>query len=585
MKWTLQFLIALKLLLFLAQLLIYCDGVDGEDYLQKKILTVEVETGSVRGSHDPPPPPQDPYPTSNSGAPSSEEIDNFLDSMNSLKSSKGLLFHPKMLEYGSSPVCIPTVSSFTITSSLDVDVELNSISADNPQFYPVLFQPQTLARRESVMIRILFLPFYTETASATLKISTSIGDYEYNIVGAPAYNSYRLHPFVGYRIPSGVPFEQPITIYNPHDEVLHIREIFTTEEFISLRGATPLDADVTSSGGATWQLEPGVERSIIHLSMGSSMPGFYSGYVHLKTDKDNIVIPVELQVLEGGLHASPEFIDFGVLTRAGDMSTVDLKLMNSGSRSVEIVEIVPIMPDPHLQIFGHANNRVIENGTEVVVASLAYSSALSSGKVSNKLLIVTNHSNPALATLEVPYEVSSVHGGIEYEFNDSLFTLSLQNMSNISNKKLASSAPGSNSDRKVQKKFIEGTGEPDDIRDMVLTNFYDAPLQILEVTSTTCPDVFFVHPVESNLSVDSLQKFSPIQVQFNRLVAHEMFKGKGILPKSCWLELQTNLSTVRFPLLVIDGSLDISSPMQVCFEYKINYLFDSTDFVLVDARE
>jgi hypothetical protein len=427
------------------------------------------------------------------------------------------------------------------------------------------------------------LPFYTETASATLKISTSIGDFDYNVVGAPAFNSYHLHPFVGYRIPSGVPFEQPITIYNPHKDVLHIREIFTTEEFISLRGATPLDAGASSSGGATWQLEPGVERSIIHLSMGSSIPGFYSGYVHLKTDKDNIVIPVELQVLEGGLHASPEFIDFGVLTRAGDMSTVDLKLMNSGLRSVEIVEIVPIMPDPHLQIIGYAKNRIIENGTEVVVASLAYSSALSSGKVSNKLLIVTNHSNPALATLEVPYEVSSVHGGIEYEFNDSLFTLSLQNMSSISNKKLASSAAASSPDRKIQKKFIEGTGEPDDIRDLVLTNFYDAPLQIIEVSSTSCPDVFFVQPLESNLSVDSLQKFSPIQVQFNRLVAQEMFKSKGTLPKSCWLEVQTNLSTVRFPLLVIDGSLDISSPMEVWCIY--NYVHECLTECVLDNGE
>lgn len=32
--------------------------------------------------------------------------------------------------------------------------------------------------------------------------------------------------------------EYPISIYNPYKEVLHIREIFTTEDFLSLKGAS-----------------------------------------------------------------------------------------------------------------------------------------------------------------------------------------------------------------------------------------------------------------------------------------------------------------------------------------------------------
>ena len=560
MKWVLRLLIAIKIILICGQWLIFCDGVDNGDYLHPNLN--KSEDVSIFGTRDQPPPPRDPFPSNNVAYPNSGGVDR-IGKVVAGQGGDGITFQPQILEYGSSPVCIPTVASFSISSTLDMDVELISISADDPQFYPVVFQSQTLGRRETVTIRILFLPFSAQAASATLTISTSIGVYQYSVVGAPAYNSYRLHPFVGYRVPSGVPFEQPITIYNPHKEVLHIREVFTTEEFISLRGATPLDVD-GPGGGTAWQVDPGEERSIIHVSMGAAAPGFYAGYVHLKTDKDNIVIPVDIQVLEGGLHASPETVDFGVLTREGEFSRVELKLLNSGSRPLEVLEILPVTPDASLQIVTSPHHHVIPNGTEVVVASLLYTCPLSSGKVSGTLLVVTNHSNPALAMLEISYEASSLHGGIEYDFRHSLFTLSLRNMSIGGNRRSAALLAA---EQKKSKNLMPYYGEPDDIRHVVLTNFYSAPLQILDVSSTTCPDVFFVAPVEPNLSMDSLEKSSAIQVQFNRVVAQEMFKHKGTLPKSCWLEVQTNLSTVRVPLLVMDGSLDVSSDTEVCSLY------------------
>eukprot|EP00602_Paraphysomonas_sp_CaronLab_P009929 CAMPEP_0185036516 /NCGR_PEP_ID=MMETSP1103-20130426/29610_1 /TAXON_ID=36769 /ORGANISM="Paraphysomonas bandaiensis, Strain Caron Lab Isolate" /LENGTH=2155 /DNA_ID=CAMNT_0027574075 /DNA_START=29 /DNA_END=6496 /DNA_ORIENTATION=- len=466
--------------------------------------------------------------------------------------SESLQFHPHILEYGSSPVCIPTVSTFTITSTLDEDIELVSIEADNPQFYPVLFQPQTLPPNDSILIRILFLPFYTQPTGATLRISTSIGEFTYKVVGAAAYNSYRLRPFIGFRVASGVPFQHPITIHNPHDEVLHVRDIFTTEEFLSLQGATPSSEEWSGEGSNAWELEPGAERSIIHLSMGASAPGFYSGYVHIKTNKDNIVIPAELTVLEGGLHASPETLDFGAFTSSSEPVTLELTLLNSGSRAVEVVEVVPVSPDPYIKVNIFAEKRIIANGTESTVARVTYHpSRMISGRVSNKLLVVTNHSNPALATLEVPYEASSVYGGIGYELNDTLFTLPVRNVSNLGTK-----GGGFGVDMKFTSRSQRQKDELGDLRDLVFTNYFSQAVHIHHVSSNSCPDVMFVHPISNtNMSRAPLEKFDPVRVQFNRHVAQEVFKSPGSLPYQCWLDVQTNLSTVRLPLVVIDGGL------------------------------
>ena len=435
-----------------------------------------------------PPPPDDPFPslTAKKSPPKKPETHSEVsdggildDSSLESHSDGALMFSPSVLKYESSPVCIPQVSTFTITNTLDVNVQLTSISADNPQFYPVLFQPQPLAAKKSIQIRILFLPFYAQASGATLSVSTSLGIFEYAIEGAPAYNAYRLHPFVGYRIPSGVPFEQPITIHNPHNEVLRIREIYTTEEFLSLRGAmssdqlnatgSPVSKTGNYMGSDVWELEPGTERTVIHLSMASSVPGSYLGYVHLKTDRDNIVIPVDVQVLEGGLYSTPEAIDFGVLMNPGDVSEVQLLLMNSGSKIVEVTDIVPVEPDLDLAISFSSEDRVLLNGSSTKIATLVYTSPSISKKISNKLLILTNHSNPALATLEIPYTASIIHGGFGHNARDFQFVLPVQNASAAANG--------------IEYNNIQ--------RSVALSSYFTVPLKVQDVLMAECSGFFF----------------------------------------------------------------------------------------------
>ena len=57
---------------------------------------------------------------------------------------------PSTLVYHNSPVCIPTLSSFTMTNNGLKEIELLDIKSDSDQFYPVVFQRQTLKPKESI---------------------------------------------------------------------------------------------------------------------------------------------------------------------------------------------------------------------------------------------------------------------------------------------------------------------------------------------------------------------------------------------------------------------------------------------------
>jgi hypothetical protein len=467
-------------------------------------------------------------------------------------SGSGISFRPEMLEYSDSPVCIPTISEFTLDNEMDIDVHVYSIASDSSQFHPVSFQPQVLLPKDSLSIQLLFLPYHVKATDAVLTISTSAGEFEYRIIGKATSNPYRLHPFIGNKVIAGVPFEVPIVMFNPHDSVLHIREIFTTEEFLSLHrsggGGGGGSLGSGSSGGDTddlydpgsWVLEAGGEREVIRLAMSSTVPGHYYGYVHVKTDKDKIVIPVDLQVLEGGLRAVDALIDFGIITQSNVQKSVELKLANSGSTDVRIIDIAPAAPDAQLAVEMRAG--VVRAGMEEVVAVLVYNGG-KPGKVSNKVLVTTDSSNAAYAALEVPYEASMLQGGIGFAFNQSVFAVPIWNESKVAAAQMDEYQSGS----------VGYT-----IREFIFTNFFSVSVSLQGISAATCNNVINVIAIPSAVSANRMESWSPVVLLFNVSNAIITSISKGGLPFTCWLELWTNISSHRIPLHVLDGDLNVN---------------------------
>ena len=208
-------------------------------------------------------------------------------------SSSSVSLEPSTLVYSRSPVCIPSLSQFLISNNGEEDLELLSIKSDSDQFYPVVFERQTLKSMESMTIQ-LFLPYYIESITATLTIASSEGDIIYHVRGEAIQNDYGVRPFTGLRIPRGMPYQQPIIISNPHNEPVRVREVFTTEDFLSLVDTTEsnsgtddvkLNADGTTDKAISssnnriivvywlWEIAPGESKEILHLSIVSQISG------------------------------------------------------------------------------------------------------------------------------------------------------------------------------------------------------------------------------------------------------------------------------------------------------------------------
>ena len=168
-------------------------------------------------------------------------------------------------------------------------------------------------------ITVIFLPRIPGELNATLTIETSVGGFVISLFGKAIANPYRLHPFVGARVPIGVPYNPPIRVTNPTGQPIHIKEVFTTESFLHLSlpdgsendnndgqhsekssGVVPLngeenDEEAAERQKAMWIVPSMATKEIIRLSFTSHRPGTYKGYVHIKTNVDSLVLPVSVQ--------------------------------------------------------------------------------------------------------------------------------------------------------------------------------------------------------------------------------------------------------------------------------------------------
>lgn len=280
-------------------------------------------------------------------------------------------------------------------------------------------------------------------------MALSQGLLTYNVYGRAVANKYNVSPLLGLALPRGVPHVVPVSITNPHAEVLVVKEVFTTEDFLSLRGPRlpggkrdPAVLPVEHE----WEIAPGETRELLSLSIVSMDAGSYSGYVHIKTDKDNLVIPVSATVSAGGISSSPSKVDFGDMFSADDEVLHEIWVFNSGYRDIVITDMYhKADPGLSLSVNTHAEERVsargdsqeqeqeqtgsgsssnkvaykthivIPAGTGTMVATLLYSSS-SPGRYKGKIFVLASHpsstnvdgssSSKTTTRLEIPYKAS-----------------------------------------------------------------------------------------------------------------------------------------------------------------------------------
>ena len=433
-------------------------------------------------------------------------------------------------------MCIPTVSEFVIENGNSFDVHVTGVLSSAPQFLPLMFQPQVLAPGQSAIIQLLFLPYRVERVEATLTVSSSVGAVTYDVTGIAAPNPYRLFPVVGHRLTVGERLDQSIVVHNPFEDPLHVREVFTTEDFLSLRGEALGTDGGRSAASGVWEISPGAEVEVVQLSIACAEPGLHTGYVHVKTDRDSIVVPVEVEVSSRQV-SSALSLNFGVVT-SSSAAQLDLWLMNSGDSDLAVLEIVPSLSDHGLTI-DLEPNAVLIAGISTKVAKVTYAGG-QRGRASGTLLVTTNHSSPALAVIEIPYQASVMLGGIGFSRSSAVHLL--------------------------EYRVLEG--EESSASDFPLYNYYNAPVSLSSASVETCAGFVEMLSDLKALPVEDTESWHRLKLLVHRHDAVNTLRPLGRLPFTCWLDVGTNVSTHRIPLHLTDGCLRLHFFEEEVEEYE-----------------
>lgn len=200
---------------------------------------------------------------------------------------------PPSLEFKQRPLCIPAVEIAELNNGADTELSVFSVTTDNVHFHPSSFKATTLAPGEALNISIVFLPRTIGSVEGTLVIQTSAGGLLYQIHAQGVANPYRLHPFLSAKLPTGATYSPPIQVHNPHETTLQIKEVYTSEGFLHLNmPETVGDQDARTNG--LWEVPSRQTKTVINVAFSSEHPGKYQGYVHVKTNYDTMIIPLEV---------------------------------------------------------------------------------------------------------------------------------------------------------------------------------------------------------------------------------------------------------------------------------------------------
>jgi len=508
--------------------------------------------GRAEAQRQPPRPPMDPPPVT--------VADRSLAHLHPTMSHV-LRLEPSVLTFRNSPICIPATSFIEISNPSGATDELQvlSITSDDPQFHPGVVKPIVLQPGARTSVRVVYLPRSVGQVEATLTISTSAGELFYPIEALAVKNPYGLHSFVKTKIPAGVVYSRPIVIHNPFQDVLRVRDVFTTESFLILEvpdgeEALLTEADQLLDGDARpvdmsqnrsedmWAIPAQGAKEIFHLRFNADLPGAYAGYVHVKTDRESMVLPVELEVLEGGLHPTPKEFDFGILTSPKERRSVPISLMNLGVEPVALTGVSPDNPYDNITA-SFVQGIVIPPGESVKnVVELQYSGDVP-GPVSGRVLLTTNHSNAGISVVEVFYSAYVLHGGVGYERGSVSFVVPNLNMSQ------------SQLDSTARSLGLLGLGrETAAVRDVNFTNYFKVPLLLRTAEVEKCGSALQIEHFEPDTVAQPASRWPPIRFAFSAASAARELA----LPSICTLKIGTNVSTHHIPIHLHNGQLSVT---------------------------
>jgi hypothetical protein len=258
-------------------------------------------------------------------------------------------FEPPVLDFKQQYVGMPVSTIVKLCNpSKFLTLQLVSLSGQRSEFHSSFFIDKVLMPGKCTSFTIVFLGKVVGYCEDSIIIHSSLGMFQYKVMGTVIENSFYLRPLQGARIPINATYQPSISMYNPFNEHLQISEMYSTSPYLQIE----LPNGIMEGNKSVWNIRPYETKLIARVNFNGYVVENFTAYIRVKTThvtEPPIVIPVDITVCESvGLFISREIFDFGIV-RTDTESKLSLYLLNAGPEEVEI-KIVDVDDNPAVNV-------------------------------------------------------------------------------------------------------------------------------------------------------------------------------------------------------------------------------------------
>lgn len=401
-----------------------------------------------------------------------------------------------------------------------------SISGNTIHFHCSFFTDKVIPPGGNTTFDVVFLGREEGVVENTLYIHTSAGSFRYNVFGTGTPNPYRIKPLVGVKMPLNSSYSPMIELHNPHSSTIQVLEMYSSGGDLHLE----LPGGQTEGESGLWLIPPYHTKPVMKANFLARMEHNHTAYIRIKTNSTGaefLYLPLEVEVSsQPGIYCPQEMIDFGLLSSDGGPRTLDLLVLNSGSRVLSVASVVAT-PVTDALVVDFAVTKVQPDTTSpTIAAQITFnpSLALTDGVHTGKLLIKTKNSQ---FKVTLPYKAHVLRGSLSWNETMSKFLLT------------DSPNPADPSHTPV----ILAS------RNITITNKFKVPVVVHSVELAEEAKAFF-----------DMGPFKPKVILAGEscdlvVLTLSPTAWSGDRKLDSFLTLHTNLTNVRVPLLCFDGKL------------------------------
>ena len=248
-------------------------------------------------------------------------------------------FEPESITLKEKPTCIPTMALLNFKNTSKNKILIKNVRTDLYQATIFLFQqnndksqyfnpkinyPRDLDVNTFLTFQIIFLPDIIGEISGNLYIEyetdDKIGVIIYPISIQSIENIYKVKPLYYPSWQISKLLSLPITIYNPHENPLTVKEVINSFSSINLvwPNGTPVNNRGTGVPTSMVTITKSQSKNLMYINYYKEVGGVEYGLIQLKTDKDTLIIPVLVRVDSIFLKVYPSVLNFGLVHKRWD---------------------------------------------------------------------------------------------------------------------------------------------------------------------------------------------------------------------------------------------------------------------------